>query len=528
MRFLALLLLAACATRTPAASPVPVSSGGFREHVEFLASDALEGREAGTRGYDAAAGYVAAQFERMGLEPAGTSGFYQDVPFHATWAEPEGMELLVGDTALTHGEDVVVFKTPRERETTVSAEAVFVGYGIHAPEFGHDDYATVDVSGKIVVTLLGFPKSKFPSEEGAHFASGYTKRAVAARFGAVGMVFVDTEATETVYPFASMLRSLGKMSLVWKTETGEPYDATPEILVAARVNSKNTQLLFEDAKQSYEAVREIAKTGAPEGFPLKRRLTISQRNRAESRSSANVVAVKRGTDLADEYVVITGHLDHLGIGAEIDGDGLYNGAMDNAAGIAAMLEAAQALVSVPTRRSVMFLAVTAEEKGLLGSEYFAKNPTVPIESIVANVNLDMPMLTYDFADVVAFGAEHSTLIDIVESALAAEGIGLSPDPFPEQTIFVRSDHYRFVQQGVPSVMLAGGVNSVAGEGQGLEAMLAFLKNHYHKPSDEVELVNFDVGAKFARVNFLILQALANADARPAWKDGDFFGTLYGR
>lgn len=308
---------------------------------------------------------------------------------------------------------------------------------------------------------------------------------------------------------------------------GQPFDPAPEIRVGARLSPSSTPLLFEGAEKSYEEVFEEAKNGAVKPFPLNVTLTIGQRNRGETRTSANVIGVKRGTDLADEYVVITGHLDHLGFGKEFDGDGLYNGAMDNAAGIAAMLEAAKALMNTATRRSVMFLAVTAEEKGLLGSQYFTHHPTVPIDRIVANVNLDMPMLTYDFVDVVAFGANHSTLIDIVTGTLEAAGIGLSPDPFPQQAIFVRSDHYRFVQKGIPAVMLAGGQNSADGEGKGLEAMVSFLQSHYHKPSDQAELVDFAVGAKFARANFLVLKALANASTRPRWKDGDFFGELYG-
>jgi Zn-dependent M28 family amino/carboxypeptidase len=193
--------------------------------------------------------------------------------------------------------------------------------------------------------------------------------------------------------------------------------------------------------------------------------------------------------------------------------------MDNAAGVAGVLEAARALASQATapRRSILFLAVTAEEKGLLGSEYFALNPTVPRGSNVAAINLDMPVLLYDFTDVIAFGAEHSSLKGVVESALGQTGLTLTPDPMPEQAIFARSDHYRFVQQGVPSIFLTSGWNSPKGKGEG----------GYHRPSDDLnQPINFEAGAKFARVNYLILRAIADADTRPTWNEGDFFGNLF--
>jgi Zn-dependent M28 family amino/carboxypeptidase len=232
--------------------------------------------------------------------------------------------------------------------------------------------------------------------------------------------------------------------------------------------------------------------------------------------------------LRDEYVVLVAHLDHDGIGAEVDGDRIYNGALDNAGGIATMLEAARALTSDPPRRSVLFLAVSAEEKGLLGSEYFAHYPTVPMQNIVAAVNLDMPVLLYDFTDVIAFGAQHSSLQQVLEAALARVGLTLTPDPIPDQALFTRSDHYNFVQQGVPSIFLMTGWNTAAGPGEGGKVFLEFLTTHYHRPSDDVERpIDYAAGAKFAHVNYLIAREIANADARPRWNDGDFFGGLFG-
>jgi Zn-dependent M28 family amino/carboxypeptidase len=233
--------------------------------------------------------------------------------------------------------------------------------------------------------------------------------------------------------------------------------------------------------------------------------------------------------LRDEYVVVLGHLDHEGLGHEVKGDRLYNGALDNAAGMAGVLETARALVAAPPRRSVLFLAVTAEEKGLLGSEYFARHPTVPAASMVAAVNIDMPVLLYDFTDVIAFGATHSSLQQVVAAAAGKAGLTVTPDPMPDEALFTRSDHYRFVQQGVPSIFLSTGWNTPAGPGTGGKVFQQFLASGYHQPSDDLnQPIDYKAGANFARVNYLIAREIADADARPTWNTGDFFGDLFGK
>jgi Zn-dependent M28 family amino/carboxypeptidase len=303
--------------------------------------------------------------------------------------------------------------------------------------------------------------------------------------------------------------------------------------VTALIAPTKGSVLFDGAPRSYEQVRQEAAKGTPKGFPLAVSLELAQASRHERRTSSNVAALLEGSDssLGAEYVVMLGHLDHEGIGVPVEGDRIYNGALDNAAGIAGLLEAARSLAGQETapRRSILFLAVTAEEKGLIGSEYFAHYPTVPRDRIVAAVNLDMPVLTYDFTDVVAFGAEHSSLKGTVEAALVDEGLTLTPDPMPDQAIFTRSDHYSLVQQGIPSIFLTTGWNTPSGKGEGGKAFHAFLSTNYHRPSDDMTLpLNFAAGAKFARVNARILLAIANADERPRWNDRDFFGTLFGR
>ncbi len=532
------LLLTACASPQKMMSETDssvVSSNAFRAHVKFLASDLLEGREAGTRGYDLAASYVATQFELMGLTPAGDDNSYvQSVPLRARWRKSETVRMTVtqGGTQrdLRFIQDYLISGSSLQPLSVVEGEAVFVGFGIDASNRNHNDYEGLDVRDKIVVMLSGFPKG-WPSEEGAHYSSGANKYETAEKYGASAIITVYTESLEKRAPWKRMTQNTNSMRMAWVGKDGVPHTSAPSIKIGGLMSPDASAILFEGAVRSYEAVREEAIEGIPAGFPLATTLRLAAGNRYEDRPSSNVAGVVVGTDpgLRDEYVVISGHLDHLGVGNPVEGDSVYNGALDNASGIAAILEAARALKADPPRRSVMFLAVTAEEKGLLGAEYFAMNPTVPIDSIVANVNLDMPILTYDFSSLTGFGATHSSLESTMRDTLKTMGMGLTPDPFPGQAIFVRSDHYRFVQQGVPSIMLATGSDSTEGEGKGLEVISSFIGNHYHQPSDDLSRpIDYRAGARFAEVNYRLLKAIANADDAPSWNEGDFFGELYSR
>jgi len=255
-------------------------------------------------------------------------------------------------------------------------------------------------------------------------------------------------------------------------------------------------------------------------------LTVALRTVFQQGASSNVAGIIPGSDpkLGSEVVILSAHLDHLGVRAPVNGDAIYNGAEDNAVGIASLIEEARRfkLSGKPPRRSVMFLAVTAEEKGLVGSSYFAAHPTVPIDHIVADVNLDMPILTYKFEDMTVFGAERSTLGPIVAKAVATLGVSLSPDPDPSESFFVRSDHYNFVRKGIPSVFLWPGE-----AGPGKAAFEDFLAHHYHQPSDEVSLpIDWSQGIRFVDANYAIAREIADGDARPRWNKGDFFGLLY--
>jgi Zn-dependent M28 family amino/carboxypeptidase len=520
----------------PTAASSAIRPSAIEAHIRYLADDLLEGREAGTRGYDLAAAYVAAQFRLLGLEPAGRDGsYFQSVPLRAHWVVRDGARLNVRTSGgavrrLALGDDFLISSSPTREKSAVSAAAVFVGYGIDAPRFKHNDYDGLDVKGKIAVVLSGYPTS-FPSEEGAHYGSGREKGRTAAARGAVAVLTVYTQRYEKVSPWDRNRDALDQMSMSWIGPDGAPFVAAPALQVSAVLSPEDGASLFKGAPRSYQDVRAEAEKGAPKGFPLAVTVDLAQQSRHEQRASANVAGVLKGSDatLATEHVVMVGHLDHEGIGTAVNGDAVYNGALDNAAGIAGLLEAARALAAEPVapKRSVLFLAVTAEEKGLLGSEYFALNPTVPRDDIVAVVNLDMPVLLYDFTDVIAFGANHSTLKGTVESALKQANLTLTPDPMPEEAVFTRSDHYRFVQQGVPSIFLSTGWNTAAGAGEGGKAFTNFLATNYHRPSDDLQQkIDYAAGARFAHVNYLILKAIADAGQRPSWNEGDFFGELF--
>ncbi len=321
-------------------------------------------------------------------------------------------------------------------------------------------------------------------------------------------------------------------------DKNETHGIFKQIQAGGMIRHAAAGFLFENAPLDLVTLLERDENGeALTSFDLDGKISMRQRSTHETIYSPNVVAVLPGSDplLANEYVVYTAHLDHIGElhsegSEEGQSDLINNGALDNASGISVMLETARLFAQGESpRRSILFVAVTAEEKGLVGSEYFAMNPTVPIGSIVSELNLDMPVLLYDFGDVIAFGAEHSSLGNTVREAAQSFGIELTPDPFPEQNIFVRSDHYRFVQQGVPSVYLVTGVKSLDGTVDTQAIFEGFLQEHYHKPSDDLNLpIHYGAAERFTRINAKIGEMIANEAIRPSWHEGDFFGRTYAK
>lgn len=520
-----------CATLSLAlAAPLAAqefSADRVRADVEFLADDVLEGRNAGTRGYDLAAHYVASRFQALGLKPAGPDGWYQPIGFaRARIADEAPSGITIGGKRYANGGDVAMAGYARELGQRIEGEAVFVGYGLDAPRHGFDDYSGLDLRGKVAVMLTGMPERGTPSDVAAHLLS--QKARMAERRGAIGIITIPTYVSLARLPWARTQAQARTSRYVWIDTDGRPWSSVPGIRITAQADGAAAQALFAGARLSLKRVQDEAAKGAmPRGFPLKGRVALERHSVSERMDSANVVGMIAGSDpaLAGETVMMTAHLDHDGVDLNGTGDRIYNGAMDNAAGIATMLEVARAFVESGKRprRTVIFAAVTAEEDGLLGSQYLARHPLIPAGGkLVGVVNLDMPVLTYDFSDVIAFGGEHSTLGLIAARALASADVKLSSDPMPEERVFTRSDHYSFVMEGVPSIMLATGF---AGEGR--DKFTGFLKDRYHKPSDDLsQAFNWQAGAKFARINYLIASGIADGRNTPRWYAGNFFGDTF--
>ena len=530
---LALALIAACSgPPEPVATLPPPDAAAIEAHMAYLASDELEGREAGTPGYDLAAAYVSSRFREIGLTPAGDGGtYYQTVPLLRSVRAEGGRAFAVTDAAgdpvpFTEGVDVAIPGSLSGVVSDVTGEAVFVGFGVVAPDLGRDDYDGLDLEGKVAVMLSGTPKG-IQTEERAYY--GTRKAANASERGAIAIVQLETPTSRQIYPFERLIREgrLDSAAMTWLSPDGKPFSRAPNIRATASVSMAGAEKLFADAPMAWSDILELAEAegGAVTGFPLPLSIRVAQRSTHDVVDSPNVIGLLEGSDpaLRHEVIVLTAHLDHIGITRGLEGEEINNGALDNASGIATLIDAARMLANgPPLRRSVMFIALTAEEKGLLGAQYFVENPTVPAENIVANVNLDMPILTYDFTDLVVFGGARSTILDSVELAAAEMGITLSPDPVPDQGLFTRSDHFRFVEGGIPSVyLIPGWANG------GAEAFAVHMAQHYHRPSDDMNNnINFEAAARFAEVKARVALALANADQRPLWRQGDFFARQF--
>ncbi|MFY2763990.1 M28 family metallopeptidase [Arenimonas sp. MALMAid1274] len=546
---LALCLLVACgrtpgpeARAAPAASadaaPAADASGARRieADVAFLADDLLEGRAAGTRGYDLAALYVANRYRAIGLEPAGDDGtYFQAVPLLEGRRKREGAEFSVqrpdGKVSFVFQDEFLSGVNFNAASHVLNAPMVFVGQAVHAPDLGRDDFAGVDVRGKVAVYFSGAPAA-FPNTQRAFHAASRDKLTLLAARGAVGAIVIGNPVDEAKNPWARMAANWEMPGMRLVDADGKPIDAWPELKATASLSAAGARKLLAGAPMSADEIFERREKGTLESFDLPGQVTLAGATTLERRDSRNVVGKLPGSDpaLAGEHIAYSAHLDHVGRGAPVDGDDIYNGAFDNALGIAVMLQAATEVRADATapRRSLLFVAVTAEERGLLGAEYFVRYPTVPRESLVANINMDMPVMLTDVTDVVPIGIAHSSLEADVQAAAQQLGVGLSEDPKPEEVVFVRSDQYAFVRQGIPAVYLDGGITAREPGVDALAMYDDFLRTHYHQPSDDTSLsINYPSAAMLARLNAQIGRRVGNADARPSWKEGDFFGTKFG-
>jgi Peptidase family M28/PA domain len=535
--------LAAMASPAPAGADAAddamalIRPEAIRADMRFLADDLLEGRGTGERGYDIAAAFVATRFEALGLAPAGDRGsYFQTVPLRSMRVDEARSSFTIvragKEISLKFRTDMLLSGNPGAAESVVEAPVVFVGYGVSAPELAYDDYKHVDAKGKIVAMLFGAPN--FASSLKAHYSSSIEKRRMAAEHGAVGLILLDDPTLEKLYSFDKRVRDLAIPQYRWLDPQGQPSHHFPQLKAAASLSLEETARFFEGSGRTAAEVFASAAAGKSRSFALPLAARISTVTQLHDLHSVNVTAKLEGSDpaLKAEYVLYTAHLDHLGISTAVDGDSIYNGALDNASGTAEMLQIARAFSSMRPRprRSMMFVAVAAEEAGLLGSDYFASYPTVAKDAIVANVNTDEVEMLWPLQDIVAFGAEHSTLNAALERAAQRLHLSLSPDPFPEQVAFIRSDQYSFVRQGIPAVMVSPGFKSSDPKFEPLKIFEQWEQTRYHQPQDDMQQpgLDFEAAAAFGRFAFLSGYEIAQDPARPRWNPGDFFGDRYAK
>jgi len=489
-------------------------------YVKVLADDNMEGRQTGSEGLKRAEAYIVEQIKADGLQPAGSNSYYQPIKFiESTLDEAHSnLELIRNGQAelLVLGDDAVL--GTRNDGGEVNAPLVFIGYGLRIPEKNYDDLANLDLKGKVVVIFNGSP-SELPTELASHYQSTGERWKALKAAGAVGVIGIPNPAAMDI-PWerikTSRLQPAMRLADLNETE-GEK--------LAVYFNPASAQKLFEGSGHSFAEIAALGKDRKPlPQFPLAVSVRATTKLDHRDLQSSNVVAKLPGSDpkLKNEYVVVSAHIDHLGIGEPVNGDRIYNGAMDNGSGSALLLDLARSFKEHPEnlRRSVLFLWVTAEEKGLLGSRYFALHPTAPGNSLVADLNTDMFLPIVPLKLLTVYGLNESDLGDVAWEAAEHWGVKVQSDPEPLRNIFIRSDQYSFIRVGVPSIAMKVGFEPGTQEAA---INKKWLTEHYHAPSDDLnQPVDLEAAAKFEDICRTIVIEVGNSPQRPEWKAGSFF------
>jgi Peptidase family M28 len=491
--------------------------------VEALANDQMKGRDTGSPEHLKAAQYVAEHFQKAGLTPAGTQGFLQPVKFEA-WkiVEPESsVELIRGGKAerLALGEDAFIGRGTPPAES-VQAPLVFAGYGLTVPEMKYDDFAGLDVRGKIVVMIGGGP-SNIPGPLKAHYQNARERRVFLDKAGAVGTVTIQNPGTADVpWSRTALARFQESMELADPT-----LNAPSGLKIAITMNPAHAAKWLDGSGHTVDELLALATAGKPlPHFSLVPSLRAKTKIQKRTLESQNVAAIWPGSDpaLKNQFVVISAHIDHVGVGEPINGDPIYNGAMDNASGTASLMDMAQTLhdQKIQTKRSLLLVVVTGEEKGLLGSRYFAAHPTVDSKSMVADLNMDMFLPIYPLHTLTVYGLNESDLGDTVRKVAQSLDVEVQDDPAPQRNVFIRSDQYSFIRAGVPALKMDVGFKKGSKEEQ---IQKEWLKNRYHAPSDDLnQPVDLQAAGQYNRLVLKLAETVADDPARPQWKPDSFF------
>jgi len=513
-----LLSLAACA-RTASRSDGQAWWG----YVKSLSGDELEGRETGSPGERKAQAFIVDELQRLGIEPAGTEGFYQSVSFvQRDIVEKDSSLTLLRNGAvepLTLGDEAYL-STRIDLAPQTEAPLVFVGYGLNIPERGYNDLAGLDLKGKIAVIFSGSP-AEIPGALASHYQTALERWKALKAVGAVGVISIPNPASMDIpWSRMSLNRTHPSMALV-----GAEFDETAGEKVAVTFNPAHAGMLFKGTGHTFGEIAALGKDRKPlPRFALPLALRAKASVTKHNLSSTNIVARIAGSDpaLQNECVVLSAHIDHIGIGEPINGDRIYNGAMDNGSGSALLLDLARSFKESPDKpkRSVLLVWVTAEEKGLLGSKYFAAHPTVPAASMVANLNSDMFLPIVPLKVLTVYGLAESDLGDRAREVATALGLRVQPDPEPLRNAFIRSDQYNFVRHGVPALAIDVGYDPGSPEQQ---VFKDWLTQRYHAPADDInQPVDLAAASGFEEMMRRLTLAVANDPKRPAWKEDSFF------
>jgi Zn-dependent M28 family amino/carboxypeptidase len=549
VKLLFLLVVTACAAPTdrPALTPdqlwteaapalVSIKADELLQHIRVLSADEFEGRAPGTRGEELTVNYLTEQFKRIGLQPGNPDGTYvQNVPLVGFTTQPALTVSAAGETKtyapLT---DYVAVSRHFEPEVRVdNSDIVFVGYGVVAPEYGWDDYKDVDVRGKTILMLINdpaVPSASDPSKLDPNIFKGDAmtyygrwtyKYEIASQKGAAAAVIIH-ETGPAGYPFEVVSGSWGRENFDIRNVAGPGN----RVQVESWITLDRARELLQASGQNFDELKRAAVRKDFRPVALNAKASFHLRNTVREVQSRNVIAKLEGADEADEHIVYTAHWDHLGRDANLQGDQIYNGAADNASGIAAMLEIAEAYTQLRTKpsRSILFLAVTAEEKGLLGAKYYAENPLYPLNKTLANINVDGVNQWGRTSDLVIVGYGNSTLDDLTTEAAQRQGRTIVPDPEPEKGFFYRSDHFEFAKQGVPALYMDAGTNYVGKPaGYGDQKRDEYTTRDYHKPSDEVK-PDWDLTGAVddTQLMFMLGYRVAEIEVWPEWKPGTEF------
>lgn len=509
-------------------SIVEVDKTNLAKHIERLASDEFLGRKPFTEGEVKTVNYLKEEFEKLGLSPGNGDSFFQDVPMVEITGTPSEKMLIEGENGIINLDYLKDFVATTNKATTQvgieKSELVFAGYGIVAPEYGWNDYEGVDWQGKTAVVLINDPgfqsgdSTLFKGNEMTYYGRWTYKYEEAARQGAAGLIIIhDTEPAAYGWNVIESGWTGARLTI---------SSDLPQLEIESWISTESAQKMFEISSMKDQDYKALARVKNFQPVPLNLNVSVSIENKIKTDVSKNVVALIPGTERKDEYIIYSAHWDHFGVGKAIDGDSIYNGAVDNASGTAGLLAIAEAFKkSNPTKRSIVFIAVTGEEQGLLGSAYYAENPIFNPQKTVANINIDALSSPGKMKDLTITGYGQSEMDEYAKEAATAQNRYIIPDPEAEKGYFFRSDHFNFAKIGIPALYASGSYEGFDKTIEEIKTLNDYYRvNTYHQPSDEFDSATTELsGVQFdLQLFFNVGLKLSNEDYFPKWYDGSEF------